>query len=171
MNANLSDPTRPAAMPRQPTVNDQADRLIAAVNDALTTPTRYRDHTPLPAIGAALPVDQPGRPPMSQRAVDRNTTILTSSVLTLAAGTATTGILWASGHADPTVIGLMAAIPAGLAVPVLALSRLVKRVKDTVEAAPPVHHHHYEGSVVQDHRSVNTTTRGLWANTRNQLPK
>ena len=29
----------------------------------------------------------------------------------------------------------------------------------------------YRGTVVQDQRQVNTTTRGLWANTRNQLPK
>ncbi|MEE1805776.1 hypothetical protein [Streptomyces sp. BE133] len=51
---------------------------------------------------------------------------------------------------------------------VLALSRLVRRVKGTVEAAPPTHHHHYNGDVVQDFRSITATTRGVIANTRNQ---
>jgi hypothetical protein len=39
-----------------------------------------------------------------------------------------------------------------------------------VEAAPPVHHHHYEADVHQDNRNVSTNTRGLIAHTRNELP-
>ncbi|WP_157987068.1 hypothetical protein [Streptomyces atratus] len=46
--------------------------------------------------------------------------------------------------------------------------RLVRRVKGTVEAAPPTHHRHYNGDVVQDSRTITTMTRGVIANTRNQ---
>ncbi|GAA1377953.1 hypothetical protein GCM10009612_78330 [Streptomyces beijiangensis] len=45
-----------------------------------------------------------GRPPMSQRAVDLNTTILSSSVAIGMGGLAVTGALWASSQANPTVI-------------------------------------------------------------------
>jgi hypothetical protein len=108
---------------------------------------------------------------MSQRATDISGVMVASSGPSFALGAAATGILWASGHADPAVVGMICAAPAALAVPILALSRLVKRAKETVEAAPPVHHHHYNGPVHQDHRSVNTKTSGVWAKTRNELPR
>ena len=134
-----------------------------------TIPTRYKDDTETPRIGPTPPVPPPGRPPMSSKATDDSVRMIAAGFLTLCAGTATAAVLHFSSNADPTVIGAMAAVPAGLAIPVLALSRLVKRVKDTVEAAPPVIHNHYEGTVHQDHRTVNSTTRGLLASTRNQL--
>ena len=108
---------------------------------------------------------------MSQRATDASALMLSAGLASLPLGAAATGVLWASGHADPTVIGLACAAPIGLAVPILALSRLVKRVKETVEAAPAEIHQHYTGTVIQDQRQVNTTTYGIIANTRNQLPK
>jgi hypothetical protein len=123
--------------------------------------TSYRDHSPTPTIGAAPPVPQPGRPPMSQRAVDLNTTILTSSVLTAVVGGSATSILWASGHADPTVVAIVFGAPTAL---VLALGRLVKRAKGVL---PEEHHHHYDGPVYQDQRNVHTSTRGVWAKTTN----
>jgi hypothetical protein len=107
---------------------------------------------------------------MSQRATDASALMLSGSVLTVALGGTATGILWASGHADPTVVGCIAAAPAALAIPILALSRLIKRAKEVVEAAPATHHHHYTGTVHHDTRTVNSTTRGIWASTRNQLP-
>ncbi|MEU8469578.1 hypothetical protein AB0F30_16920 [Streptomyces sp. NPDC029006] len=173
-------PEPPARQPHatqagQPTPNDdaryRAAQIAAAVDDIYEQPTSFRDGT-LPTtytIGLTPPVAQPGRPPMSQRAVDLNTTILTSSVLTVSLGGAATGILWASGHADPTVVGCIVAAPAALAIPILALSRLLKRAKETVEAAPPVIHQHYTGTVHQDTRTVNSTNRGIWAHTRNQI--
>ncbi|MFF9003648.1 hypothetical protein ACF1GW_38785 [Streptomyces achromogenes] len=170
-------PEPPARQPHattagQPTPDTTAAAaFLAEIEDAMATaPTTWRDPRPLPAYGPTPPVPQPGRPPMSQRAVDLNTTILTSSVLTIAIGGAATGILWASGHADPTVIGYIAAAPAALAIPILALSRLVKRTKEVVEAAPPVINQTYNGTVNQYAPTVNSTNRGLWASTRNQLP-
>src|SRR4051794_16053633 len=82
-------------MPAQPEPTDRAEvaKLANAVEEALADamPTRVRNEDPAvpswrdgPRIGTAPPVsDQPGarRPAMSQRAVDLNTTILTSSVL------------------------------------------------------------------------------------------
>ena len=166
MNASLPDPTKTVAP--APAIDDQAQRLIAAVNDAMATPTRYRDETPVPAIGNALPVPQPGRPPMSQRATDASALMLSAGLASLPLGAAATGILWASGNADPVVIAVICAAPTTL---VLALSRLMKRTRETVQAAPPVIHQHYNGTVHQDGRTVNTTTRGVWARTNNQLPK
>ena len=154
----------------QALINDVEDALAAATRPEPPTPTSWRDLTPVPAYGTTPPVAQPGRPPMSQKAVDLNTTILTSSVLTVALGGAATGILWASGHADPTVVGCIAAAPAALSLPILALSRLIKRTKEAVEAAPPVIHQHYTGTVHQDARTVNSNTRGIWASTHNRLP-
>ncbi|MFB8182604.1 hypothetical protein ACFC8N_42775 [Streptomyces sp. NPDC055966] len=176
----LPDPTarQPhATQAGQPTpTTDQTNQIWNDYDRAIlegrpyNIPTSYKDSTPVPAYGLNPPVPQPGRPPMSQRAVDLNTTILTSSVLTVALGGTATGIIWASGHANPTVVGLIIAAPAALAVPILALSRLVKRAKEVVEAAPTTHHHHYNGNVIQDHRTVNSNTRGIWASTRNHLP-
>ncbi|MFJ9662855.1 hypothetical protein ACIRPR_33510 [Streptomyces griseoflavus] len=138
------------------TTDARAQQLIAAVNEALETPTAYRDDTPLPVVGDTPPVAQPGRPPMSQKATDDSVRMISAGFLTLCAGGAVSGVLYFSGQADPTVIGLMAATPVGIAVPILALSSLVKRAKN---AAPDVHHHHYAGHV--DQRTVNA--RGVWA--------
>lgn len=116
-------------------------------------------------IGDTPPVAQPGRTPMSQKATD-------ASVLMLAAGGTSflvcggaALVMWASESADPVVCGIVFGAPTAL---VLAIGRLVGRVKETVEAAPATHHHHYTGNVVQDSRRITTTTRGVIANTRNQ---
>jgi hypothetical protein len=102
---------------------------------------------------------------MSEKATDDSVRMISAGFLTLCAGGAVSGVLYFSGQADPTVIAIMAAVPAGVAVPILALSRLVKRVK---EAAPDVHNHHYQGPVYQDQRNVHSSTRGVWAKTNNQ---
>ena len=108
---------------------------------------------------------------MSQKAADLSGVMVASSVPAFALGTAATGVLWASGHADPAVVGMICAAPAAVAVPILALARVLRRAKETVEAAPPVHHHHYNGPVHQDHHNINTHTRGVRATTRNELPR
>lgn len=152
----------------QPARGSLTDAVIeAAVRDTIRQ-TRFRDDTPVPAIGTAPPVAQPGRPPMSQKATDDSVRMISAGFLTLCAGGAVSGVLYFSGQADPVVIGMMGAVPVGVAVPIFALSRLVKRAK---QAMPDVHNHHYNGDVVQDYSTVNTTTRGVWAHTRNQLPK
>jgi hypothetical protein len=133
---------------------EHADRLIA---------TAFRDETPLPQYGATPPVPQPGRPPMSQKAVDLSTVMLSASVATIPPGAIAIGAMLASGYANPTVIGMICAAPAAIAVPIFAVARLLRGVKD---ATPDVHHHHYSGHV--DQRTVQTKTTGLWARTNNQ---
>lgn len=176
MNINLPDPTQqPTAQAGQPAIDAQVQQFRAAIDDATRIPTFHRDSSEVPLIGNAPPVAQPGRPPMSQRAVDLNTTILTSSVLTTALGGAVTGILWGSGQADPTVIawvcGCVVAVPVAIALPVLALKSLMKSAKEVVQAAPAPVHHYYEGNVTIDQRSIHATTRGVIASTRNELPR
>jgi hypothetical protein len=160
--------------PHHPSVDERARQMVDAVDAALAQqPTFYRDHTDTPEIGDTPPVPQPGRPPMSQRAVDLNTTLLSSSVVIGMLGVAGTGVLWASSQANPTVIawmcGCAVGVPAALAVPVLALKALMKGAKQVVEAAPPVHHHTYEGSVYQDQREVHSKNTGVWARTNNEI--
>lgn len=158
-------PEQPAETAGQPTAHDYAEarRLLAALDHI---PTSFRDETPVPPVGTALPVPQPGRPPMSQRATDTSALILSVGAASLPFGAAVTGILWASGNADPLVVGLLFGAPTALA---LALARLFRTAK---QAEPDVHHHHYEGAqIVQDHSTTNTRTTGLWASTRNQLPR
>jgi hypothetical protein len=163
---HLPEPTPTAPAAGQPALDDQARQFLAAIEDAMSAPTSYRDDTPVPAVGAALPVPQPGRPPMSQKATDTSALILSVGAASLPVGAAVTGILWASGTADPFVVGLIFGAPTALA---LALARLFRTAK---QAEPDVHHHHYEGAqIVQDHSTTNTRTTGLWASTRNQLER
>lgn len=172
MNTNL--PGQPDTT-TAPHIDAQLQQFRAAVDHATATPTHYCDPTKLSAIGPTPPVPQPGRPPMSQRAVERNVTILTSSFLTLAAGGAVSAVLWTSGQANETVIawicGSVIAIPVALTLPVLALKGLMKSAKDVAQAAPAPVHHHYNGNVTVDQRAIHATNRGLIANTRNQLPR
>lgn len=118
-----------------------------------------------PQIGAAAPCTQPGRPPMSQRAVDLNTTLLSASVATVALGGAGSAFLLASSYANATVIawicGCAVAVPAVLALPVLALKALVRSAKEAAAATPAEIHHHYSGPVHQDQRHVNNHNRGF----------
>ncbi|MET7713679.1 hypothetical protein [Streptomyces sp. NPDC005407] len=169
--------TRKAAMPTeqdppggQPALNDQAQRFLAAVEEAMAT-TSFRDDSAVPVIGTAPPVAQPGRPPMSQKATDASALMLSAGAASLPIGAVAVGIMLASGYADPTVIGMICAAPAAVALPILALARLLRRAKDVAEAAPPEHHHHYNGPVIQDQRSIHSQTRGVIAHTRNELPR
>jgi hypothetical protein len=151
----------------------QADQLLAAVNDAMThTPTHYRDDTPRPAIGTTPPVPQPGRAPMSQEAVDYSARVLSTAVASVLFSASGSGLLIASGYANPTTLGLMVAAPAILAIPVLALKSLMKSAKEVAEATPPQIHQHYSGHVYQDQRQTNlhTKTSGVIATTRNAPP-
>lgn len=146
-------------------IEEQAAQFLAAVNAiAAEQPTAFRDHSPVPAVGATPPIAQPGRPPMSQKAVDASTLMLSAGAASLPLGAATIGIMLASGHADPTVIAVICAAPTTL---VLALARLMRRTKETVAAVPTEHHHHYSGTVRQEYRSVHNETRGFGRSTTN----
>ncbi|GAA3595294.1 hypothetical protein [Streptomyces osmaniensis] len=146
------------------TTSEQARKLIDAVNDAMAVPTSYRDETPVPKVGDTPPVPQAGRPPMSQKATDASVMMLSAGVASVPIGGMTSLVIYTLGHADPVSLAIGAAAPAALAVPIIALSMLIKRAKSAV---PDVHHHHYAGNV--DQRTVNSNTRGVWASNRNQL--
>lgn len=140
----------------EPGADENARRMLAAIEEAMTAPTSYRDESPLPVVGPTPPVPQPGHPPMSQRQTDIGRTALYCGVATVPPGLIAIGIMLASGSADPTVIGMICAAPAALAVPILAVARLLRGAKPQPEV-----HHHYNGHV--DQRTVHTTTRGVWA--------
>ncbi|NUS25042.1 MAG: hypothetical protein HOV92_12580 [Streptomyces sp.] len=174
---------RQAGQPIHPDIaRRRAAQIAAAVDDVFAgQPTAVRVEDPtIPSwqdgsrIGTAPPVDQPGRPSMSQRAVDLNTTILSSSVLVAALGGAASAVMWASGLANPTALAwvcvCVVAVPAALAIPVLALKGLMKSAKQVAEAAPPVIHQHYSGAVTQTNTTINADSHGLIAVTRPELP-
>ncbi|MEU7032711.1 hypothetical protein ABZ958_03370 [Streptomyces sp. NPDC046237] len=147
-------------MTTQP-ATDQAQQLITAVEEALQPATSYRDDSPIPVVGPTPPVAQPGRPPMSAKAVDDTARMLGASVLIATTGGATTGILWASGLADPIVVALLAGAPTAL---ILAISRLVSRTKAVIGDT----HNHYSGNIQQTNTTI--TTHSTWlGKTTNQL--
>ncbi|MGW3298466.1 hypothetical protein [Streptomyces rubiginosohelvolus] len=158
-------PEQPVAGQPDPIVRRNADRLVAAVDEALLARqvTAHRDRTELPAVGDTPPVPQPGQPPMSQWAVNASGVIKAVSVASLPVG----GALWIVGQVDPLTLGIILGSPA---VAALAVARLVAKVKDANQAAQPVVQNYY-GTVHHDTRTVTSTTRGVIANTRNQLPK
>ncbi|MFB6873741.1 hypothetical protein [Streptomyces sp. NPDC056323] len=156
--------------PGRPTdpVKEQARQIAAAVDAVyVEKATFHRDETPLPITGSAAPVPQPGRPPMSQGATDASVLMLAGGASTAMVGGAAATVMYVSQYADLAVCAVVFGAPAAL---VLAIGRLVGRAKATIEAAPATHHHHYNGDVRQDQRSITTTTRGVIANTRNQTP-
>ncbi|MCX5202464.1 hypothetical protein OG897_13525 [Streptomyces sp. NBC_00237] len=153
----------PAAPDGQRTAqaDESARKLLAAIEEAMATPTSHRDDSPLPAVGSAPPVPQPGHPPMSQQQTDIGRTALYCGVATVPPGLVAALLMLASGQADPTVIGMVVAAPAALAVPILAVAKLLRGAKPDPEV-----HHHYNGHV--DQRTVHTSTRGVWAKTDNR---
>jgi hypothetical protein len=150
-----------------PTPADRAEvtKLAAAVEEALAdaVPTSYRDATPLPQYGAAPPVPQPGIPPMSARTTEITRAVMYASMATVPPGLIAVAVMVASEHANPTVIGMICAAPAAIAVPILALARLIRRAG---EAAPAEIHQTYMGPVHHDTRI--THTRAVWAKTVNK---
>ncbi|MDH6544959.1 hypothetical protein [Streptomyces sp. SPB4] len=147
----------------------EARRLIEdAYRPALTLPTTYRDTSPIPAIGSNPPVAQPGRPPMSQRATDASTLMLTAGIASPLLGGSLSLVLWTAGHLDPLTVALICGAPAAI---LGALSRVLKSAKSAIAATPTEHHHHYNGPVIQEHRNITSTstTRGLVARTNNDI--
>ncbi|GGW81050.1 hypothetical protein [Streptomyces griseoloalbus] len=136
-------------------------KLIAAVEEAMRQPTSYRDDSPLPAYGSTPPVPQPGVPAMSQQATDIGRAAMYCGLATVPPGLVAVAILVASEHADPTVIGMICAAPAALAVPIFALARLFRSAKPEPEV-----HQHFHGPVT--HQTTNSRTSGVWAKSINQ---
>jgi len=157
----------------EPTDRAEVKKLALAVEEVLVEEMRtsHRSDNPDlpswedgPRIGTAPPVPQPGLPPMSQQATDIGRTAIYCGLATVPPGLIAIGLLLASEYADPTVIVMICAAPAAIAVPILALARLLRRAKDVL---PTEQHHHYNGPVYQDQRHVHSRTSGVWAKTTN----
>jgi hypothetical protein len=156
----------------EPTDRAEVTKLANAVEEALANviPTSYRNEDPNvpshkdgPRIGNATPVTQPGIPAMSARATSNARVFMYCSWATVPPGLIAIGIMVASEHANPTVIGLICAAPAAIAVPILTLARLIRRAG---EAAPTEIHQTYTGNVHQETRI--TQTRAVWSKTNNR---
>jgi hypothetical protein len=166
-------------MPAQPEPTDRAEvtKLAAAVEEALAEamPTRVRDDDPeVPSwadgsrIGTTLPVTQPGRAPMSSGAVDYCARILSTGVAASLFSGSIALIMAASQAADPVVCGIVFGAPIGLAVPIAAVSSLLGKAKQVVEATPPEIHNHYNGPVHQDQRHTQSRNTGVWVKNTNE---
>jgi hypothetical protein len=158
-------PEPPAAPAAGQTANALTDAVIQAAVENAIEQAKLHGTTPQAVIGTAPPVPQPGIPPMSSKAVDDAVRLLAAGAASLPVGGMTALILYIVGHADPTSLAIGAAAPISLAIPVLALARLLRRAKD---AAPPVIHQTYEGTVYQDQRNVHSETTGVIVKNTNQ---
>lgn len=138
-------------------------QLVADVEAIYHGPTSFRDPSRPPVIGSTPPVQQPGRPPMSQRAVDASTMMLCAGAASLPIGGMTALVLHVLGTVDPAQLALGAAAPVALAVPILAIARLIRRAG---EATPAEIHNHYNAPV--DQRTVESKTTGIFAKTNNR---
>ncbi|MFI6560382.1 hypothetical protein [Streptomyces sp. NPDC050534] len=154
-------------LPEPPATTGQAanpltDAVIRAAVDNAIHEARRTGTSPQAVIGSTPPVVQTdgGRPPMSQQATDASALMLSGGVASVLVGGAASLVMIASGHADPTVCGIVFGAPAAT---FLAASRLLKRAK---QAMPDTHHHHYNGPVQQDTRI--TQTRAVWSKTINK---
>ncbi|MFE2689322.1 hypothetical protein [Streptomyces mirabilis] len=163
----MNHPDRPAGRAlSEAEAEAEAARLIAeGYSKNAPVATSYKDVSPAQTTGAP-PVQQPGRTAMSQGATDASVLMLAGagsvSMVSVSAGI----LMYLSQYADPVVCGIVLGAPT---VVVLALCRLVRRAKEVVEAAPPVIHQHYEGTVIQDNTEINTHTRGVIARTNNRF--
>jgi predicted Co/Zn/Cd cation transporter (cation efflux family) len=101
---------------------------------------------------------------MSQKATDTSALMLAGSVVTMSVGGATSLVLIASDYADPAVIAMICAAPVAIAVPILAVARMLRGAKTL---APETHNHNYNAPVEQHHQHTTTQTRGIWAKTTN----
>ncbi|MEU5314415.1 hypothetical protein [Streptomyces sp. NPDC021562] len=149
----------PTTRPLSPTAAAaEAERLITeAYRPDLTPPTPapaatfHRDTTPLPAYGTTPPVPQPGRPPMSQRAVDVSTVMLAGSVASVPVGGITCLLLWTLDAVNPVNLAIGASAPVAV---LLSAGALLSRLK----GVHTEHHHHYSGPVHQDLSTTTTNT-------------
>ncbi|MFF3127787.1 hypothetical protein ACFVRD_37085 [Streptomyces sp. NPDC057908] len=145
----------------------EAARLIAegySTNGPVAT--FYKDTTTAPTIGYAPPVAQAGRAPMSQKATDISGVMLAAGVASIPISGGISLVMWTAGQVDPVIVGIVCVAPVAF---LGALSRVFKRAKETVAAAPPVIHQHYTGDVHQDNTEINTHTKGVIARTNNRF--
>lgn len=144
-------PTAPAAGQ----ANQLTDAVVrAAVENAIHE--MRRDSTSPPASQRDVPA-------MSARTTEFTRSVMYCSLATVPPGLIAVAVMVASEHANPTVIGMICAAPAAIAVPILALARLIRRVG---EAAPGDTHNHYSGTVYQQQHTANS--KAVWNKTVNR---
>ena len=90
---------------------------------------------------------RPDVPAMSARTTELTRAVMYCSLATVPPGLIAVAVMVASEHANPTVIGMICAAPAVVAVPILALARLVRRAG---EAVPTEINQYYSGPVRQE---------------------
>jgi hypothetical protein len=142
-------PTAPAAGQAHNPLTDAVIR--AAVENAIHESRRQ----------STSPPPQREVPAMSARTTETARAVMFCSLATVPPGLVATAILLASEHADPAVIGMICAAPAALAVPILAIARLVRGAKPEPEV-----HQHFLGPVTQT--TTHTENRGVWAKNINR---
>lgn len=152
---DLPEPGPTAAAAGQAT-NPLTDAVIqAAIENALHEARR---------TGTAPPPSRE-RPAMSGPAVDSSVRMIAFGGMTLMVSAGGGILMVASDFADPTVIGMICAAPAALALPILAIARLIRR---TGEASTEIHQH-YSGTVYQQQHTDNS--KAVWSKTVNRNPK
>lgn len=148
-------PEPPAVTTAGQAHNPLTDAVIRAAIDNAIHEARRAETAPPPA--------KRERPAMSGKATDDSVRMIAFGGMTLMVS-AGGGILMVTSHfADPTVIGMICAAPAVIALPVLAVARLARRFG---EAAPTEIHQTYTGNVHQETRI--THTRAVWSKTINK---
>lgn len=147
-------PEPPTASASGQAVNPLVDAMVqAAIENALHEARR---------TGTAPPAGRE-RPAMSGQAVDSSVRMIAFGGMTLMVSAGGGILMVASDFADPTVIGMICAAPAALALPILAIARLIRRAG---EVAPTEIHQTYTGPVHHDTRI--TQTRAVWSKTTNR---
>ncbi|MER6183041.1 hypothetical protein [Streptomyces sp. NPDC001652] len=152
----LPEPGPTAAAAGQAT-NPLTDAVVRAAVDNAIHESRRGSTSPPPS--------QRDMPAMSARTTEFTRAVMYCSLATVPPGLIAVAVMLASEHANPTVIGMICAAPAAVAVPILALARLIRRAG---EAAPDEHHHHYSGTVYQDQRNMQSKTTGVWVKNINE---
>ena len=130
-------PEPPAATAAGQAANPLTDAVLRAAVDNLVHEAR-RDSTSPPAR-------KPERPAMSSKATDDSVRMIAFGGMFLMVSAGGGIVMVASDFADPTVIGMICAAPAALALPILALARLARRAKPEPEI-----HNHFSGPVRQE---------------------
>jgi hypothetical protein len=164
------DPTGRTARPLSDAeARAEAERIIAAAYqpETHTAPpmaTSFRDDTPLPRYGSTPPVPQADHRIVPGWAAG-------IAVASIGVGAGITGVgcgawLVLQGLASVTLYGvlLVTAPFAGVAMVATAIGGVVNQARSAVT------HHHYEGPVTQNsHTENHSTTRGMFARTRNDV--
>jgi hypothetical protein len=166
---HLTHPTDPGRI--TPAEAVEAARLLAeAYSSTAPVATRYRDLAPAPRTGDAVPIPQPGRPPMSQKATDHASLVLAYSIGSLPAGAALSLVLWSLSNLSPATLAIAATAPAALVITVGITARMIGRaVRDGATALPTTTVHHHSGPTYLQHTEVHADTR-WFGRTVNHLP-